>query len=479
MAAQTPTRYSVPDPGTNRALQDLYDKLTRLQPAPVVAPPVAPAAPASKTTTFVSISGASGQAAGPQLAFIPELVLLPSVNPTQGAPFAQDGVLIEYNKQFRRYNGTTFAWDYAGTATAILTGTHAARVSGYPAANYLNALFYESDTSLTLISNGVSWQTVSGQITDTHANRLALWPSVQFSAGTFVYESNRTVRYWSQDAVGTVAVAAGVNVTWLTGNHFVNTGSGFTAAQWPTGTTITINGIVCFVSVVNSPTSLTLSVATTNTAGTAYSVASGRWVYLSGRYEAPYASGPTDLGENDSSFEFYDSATYVRQWEWSGTAWKYSSGQLPGGDSAPAISILAGNSVPPGWALCNGAVVTITKADATTVSFTTPNMQAGYYPKGGAYSATPVVVLDPVIGPVTPVGSVSQPTFAGTPKTWDVVNVPIAGGVQSVLKDDVTNNPYTPAGVVSQPTFTGAPVTPVVTVSGEPEHIVMPYYVKL
>lgn len=100
--------------------------------------------------------------------------------------------------------------------------------------------------------------------------------------------------------------------------------------------------------------------------------------------------------------------------------------------------MLAGNSTPPGWHLCDGSTVTITKSDSTTTGFTTPNFQGGYYPKGGTYTGTTVPVLDPILS-----GSGTTPVQSGTGAT------------------------------------PGSSFTPVVTASGEPEHITIPFYIKL
>lgn len=193
------------------------------------------------------------------------------------------------------------------------------------------------------------------------------------------------------------------------------------------------------------------------------------WVYLSGTYQAAYSSLPTTgfdgaaLGVNDKGLLFYDNVTYVRRWEWSGTAWSYASGELPGGDTSPAIMLLAGNTTPPGWAACAGGSVTITTALATTVSFTVPAFNSGYYPKGGSYSATPVAVLNPVIGAITPTGTIAvTASLTGSSPAQSGTGASIPTGVS-----------------IDSETFTGNAVTPAVSVAGEPEHISIPYYIKL
>lgn len=144
------------------------------------------------------------------------------------------------------------------------------------------------------------------------------------------------------------------------------------------------------------------------------------WVFLSGTYEAPFSSLPTTgfngvaLGINDKGLRFYDSTTYHRAWEWGGAGWGYAAGELPGGDTSPAIMILGGNSVPPGWSPCNGSTIIITQSTATTVSFTTPNLNGGFYPKGGSYSATPNAAVVPTVAS----SSSSVNAGVGAPSTF-------------------------------------------------------------
>jgi hypothetical protein len=94
---------------------DIYDKinliLARLgQLSPATTTPTAPTSAASNQTVITDIGGASGQAAGPQYAFIPLLTVLPSNNPTQGQPYTQDGLVVDVGGQLWRYNGTAYQW---------------------------------------------------------------------------------------------------------------------------------------------------------------------------------------------------------------------------------------------------------------------------------------------------------------------------------------------------------------------------------
>lgn len=180
----------------------------------------------------------------------------------------------------------------------------------------------------------------------THANRLANYPSVKYPLYTLFWENDRTVEYWVLSAAGTVTVAGGVNVTWVSGDKFINTGTGFDASQWPVNTAIVIDGIIRRISVVNSDTSLTLASAAVNGIGLSYSVASGKWVYLSGTMVAqlaiPATTVPSDLGDNDA--EFLMSATdYYHLYQWLGSAWTWGPGDgADGGD----IRLSAGAKTP-------------------------------------------------------------------------------------------------------------------------------------
>lgn len=429
MASRTPTRLTVPDPQNNAVFQDIYDKLQQIQQTVTPAPTPTPTpTPTPVTPVTPGGGGGGGGTPGTSYANIPDLTALPSTNPTLGLPYTQDGLPVIVSPTpsipgpIYRYSTTGYVW--TRETCPVLFDTHANRVANYAAANYPIAIFVETDTLLTLESDGTNWITISGQVSDTHANRLANWPSVQFSPGTLFYENDRTDIYQVANASGTLTVAGGVNVTWVSGSHFINTGTGFNAAQWPTGTKIVINGVTCTISVVNSPTSLTLSASTTNAAGVAFSVASGLWVWKSGMYEASYGSLPTNLGENDYGFTFSDT-THVRKFVWASTGgapaatspgWTRQQGEDPTGK----IDILpfGPGYASTGWSLCNGGSISITQDDASTTSVTKPNFTGGAYPAGGTTGtygptgAAPNAAVVPTIGGHTDTGTAVIPAVA-------------------------------------------------------------------
>lgn len=105
------------------ATSDIYDKLAQIN-SQVLALKTATknTSTTNNTTTVVTnIAGSSGQAAGPQYAYIPSLLAIPSNNPTTGAPYSQDGLLIEVSGRFYRYAGSpVFAWQVAGVTEATI-----------------------------------------------------------------------------------------------------------------------------------------------------------------------------------------------------------------------------------------------------------------------------------------------------------------------------------------------------------------------
>ena len=205
---------------------------------------------------------------------------------------------------------------------------------------------------------------------------------------------------------------------------------------------------------------------------------SPKWVYESGTYKAVYASKPTTgfngvaLGTNDAGLLFYDNVNYIRKWEWTGSAWTYAAEELPGGDTSPALMILAGNSTPPGWAPCNGGAVTITKSDATTVSFTTPNPASLFF-EGGAYTGSPIAAVAPAIS-----GSTASAT---TGITLGSTGAPSATqAVQSGLGATVASSGHTHAeGSPSDPGHSHGAGSLVASATGTPAAIALPLYIKL
>jgi hypothetical protein len=362
-------------------------------------------------------------------------------------------------------------------------------------------LFYATDRDLTYIWSGASWSIFNNFepiLSDTHANRLLHYPSVNFTLNTIFEETNRTVLYWVQNAVGTVNTTVSgttYTVTWATGNHFINTGTGFTASQWPAGTPITINAVVYTVKAVASATSLTLNTTAGVQTGVAYSVASGRWVYLNGTYTDVYANKPTDLGENDYSaaafngFLFF-AADYWRGFEWASTGaapasaspgWGRSPGELP--TAFVGILPFGGGQLVGGWQLCDGTTgVTITQDDATTTTVTAPNF-IGAYAKGAvvaSYSPTKVAAVSPTISGSTDLTTIGfNPASGAAAATGTPVTVQSGTGA--------TVNSLTGGGggggggsLVTDPhSHTLTAVTTSISGGDPVAHVVVPFFMKL
>lgn len=172
---QVPTRLYDPaaSPQTSAIHADIYDKLNRLlvQSAPVASTST-PATPAGPTTTNISIistPGATGTALAPQYAFIPLLTTVPSNNPTIGAPYAQDGLLIEYAPStgdygvFFRYDGSMFLWVYQD---GMLNRTQAqlAGLATLLSTVHTGLLVYVTDYAHILQWTGSAWQRGPGDM---------------------------------------------------------------------------------------------------------------------------------------------------------------------------------------------------------------------------------------------------------------------------------------------------------------------------
>lgn len=429
-------------PGVSQAVQEELTTLRRMiyQQQETPATPVTPTIPAPVTVTSSSSSNSGGGGGAPSAtiyANVPLLASVPSNNPAVGQPYANDGTVVDVMGALYRYNRDTLTWD--------------------------------------LLVNAIS-------LTDTHANRLANYPSVNYPTNTRFCETDRTTTYWVQNATGTVTVAGGVNVTWVGGNKFINTGTGFTAAQWPAGTPIVIAGVLCHVGSVTNSGALVLSTATTNGAGVSYSVASGRWVYLMGQYSAAIGSIPTDLGENDTATTgvafLFGETTYSHVLKWNTSAWNWAPGE-PGSGMMVEFEV---DPTGPGWHLYDGTVgVVYLKADGTTGTQTLPDLVSGAgmaaFVEAGSPNSGPTAAVAPTFtgNALTPTGTVSAPTFIGNAAALTTtLFTPVALATPALTSIDGSATSYTPSGTNSAPTFTGAPVTPTGTISAtaEPRKIV-------
>lgn len=180
---------------TTQTISDIYDKLNLLLSERTISPTAPTPNPAPTNTRTVSVSAtstASSAPVGPEFALIPILSTLPSNNPTQGAPYAQDELMIIVNNQFWEYiAGPVYQWRQVGTATVLLSDT-AANLTNYPAATYPAALFFETDTVTLLRSNGTNWIAISGGVDET-AIAKAEWLVVTGTANAIIGTTATTI----------------------------------------------------------------------------------------------------------------------------------------------------------------------------------------------------------------------------------------------------------------------------------------------
>lgn len=349
--------------------------------------------------TPLNITGLIGLLSQPQIANVNVQPGVPGAGPS-----AQPGTLVTINNIINQVISPGDVQPLSAIAVT-LTDTHAHRVANYKPSSYAQGtIFLETDTLLLLENSGTLWQTIAGQISATHAARLSVWLSVQFSTGTPLYETNRTVRYEVRNASGTVTVSGGTSVAWASGDEFINTAGGFTAAQWPAGTPIVINGVSLHVSTVTSPTALILQAPTAN--GTfAYSVASGLWVYQQGTMSNQGSNVPTDLGDNDKGFRFFEDNLFFHQSQWTGAAWARGPEDLDRADTFHHIGSVPSEG---GWHACNGSTTTYYDYTApdTPISRILPDTDGTpAYEKGGpTYSETINPPTLPTVTTTVPAG---------------------------------------------------------------------------
>jgi hypothetical protein len=269
---------------TPQTISDLYDKINYLlsKQSPSSTPTTTPTAPTTPTTSIVAdISGASGQASGPQFADIPILATLPSNNPVQGAPYAQNGLMIDVGGQLYIYvAGPTFAWTPAvaeatfqaaetltvgGTANAI-TGTtpttYAALATGYvirliPTATNTGAVTININSigAKAITKNGTA-ALVGGELVNGNTYFL-LYDGTRFQIlGEIINEVTLANSEW-------VTVGGAANaITGITANKYTALANGFLLRLIPTSTntgatTLNINSIGAHAVTKNGNVALT------------------------------------------------------------------------------------------------------------------------------------------------------------------------------------------------------------------------------
>jgi hypothetical protein len=171
-----PARLTIPGGPYQANISDLYDRTNAAISAANNALAAAAAATSTTTTTTIvqnitadSIEGASGTASGPQYAFVPALATVPNNNPTTGAPYAQDGLVIEFAPTtgdsgvlFRYTAGATFSWAYMD-GTLYRTQSQLTALAGSLSAVHAGLLVSVTDYLHVLRWTGSGWQWGPGE----------------------------------------------------------------------------------------------------------------------------------------------------------------------------------------------------------------------------------------------------------------------------------------------------------------------------
>jgi hypothetical protein len=205
--------------------------------------------------------------------------------------------------------------------------------------------------------------------------------------------------------------------------------------------------------------------------------------------EGVLADIPSTLTAEDAGYLYY-ATDYLHTYKWNGSGWEYASWDRISGEVAAFVS-----DPGTGWALCDGSSVTRTLSNATTTSFTTPDLR-GLYVKGSTtYTGAVVNAVAPAItGSITaasagtPSGSVASSFtgggagITGLPSGSTTVQSGVGASVASTSHIHATPDD---AGTVSS-VFTGSPMgthshsdTLAVDNTTDVAHINFPYYFRL
>src|ERR1700677_3359079 len=167
-------RFVVRDPQTNQAIQDLYDRvasaLTQAQNTPAATPvPVTPVVPVVASPNFISQSGSGGNVT-PSYTIIPTLTAVPNNNPGHGAPYALDGVVIQFAPSpgdsgvlFRYTGAPTYAWAYQD-GTLYRTQSQLAGLAALLGTQHANLLVFVTDYNHQIQWTGSAWKRAPGDL---------------------------------------------------------------------------------------------------------------------------------------------------------------------------------------------------------------------------------------------------------------------------------------------------------------------------
>lgn len=318
-------------------------------------------------------------------------------------------------------------------------------------------------------------------LSGSHADRLANYPARQFDDGSMFHEIDWDILYLKERVYVDQDSASGAAVL------YVSDTTGFTAGDKVSIGHGTKRHEERVIDTVTAGVSLTLTAnlsfdhdAADADRVTSPSGAGHYWRYVSGTYRDTLANIPAGLGLDHTGFLFH-ATNYLRTFRWTGSAWEYASGER----LAKEIIWYPGTLPASGWALCDGGSVTVTLADATTTSFTTPDL-TGQYLKGGVYTGSVETAVAPTLSGTiddedahthevvhdhpaktsTATGSTAVQSGAGS-------NVTPAGSTVSVDPDSITVT--SGAGSAHTHGITGLSITD----TAEPAHVLLLPIVKL
>jgi hypothetical protein len=344
---------TLPDGSANAAaISDLYDKVESNQTTPPnlttinseIATLQQQVTALQAAITNLYNPNVTDLTGAPQFAFLPALPTIPSNNPTQGAPYAQDGLAILFtpnaNKpgSLYRYAAKPY-YQWSGPELGgIQVDTHANRVANYAAASYKLTLFFESDRQILYESNGTNWIYAGGVMQAAVASKPADLGT--HDAGFLFLATDTPVTLWRWTGSAWVRELLPV----LEDTH-ANRLSNYAPANYPIGT--------LFYETDRTVTYINKLITATPT-----------WVYLTGVMIAAFSSLPT-LGTADAGFLFVASDTLGILY-WTGSAWAHLPGilVLNFATSAGSVSITAANFT---YESNNSGVETFTLPDVTTV----------------------------------------------------------------------------------------------------------------
>lgn len=186
-------------------------------------------------------------------------------------------------------------------------------------------------------------------------------------------------------------------------------------------------------------------------------------------------TNPRGLRQNDAGY-IYEATDYKRRFRWTGTAWEYAPGER-----LTREIIWYPGTLPSGWALCDGSSVTVTAANATTGSFTTPDL-TGQFVKGGTYDGSVVGASTPAItGATASDGNHTHNVSAsGTAAaTANVAGSNVAAGAFSLDVTAHTHAVSVTGATDSQGAHAHGAGTLALSGSAEPAHVLLLPIVKL